>query len=204
MLRWNSNFAYAIGLITTDGSLSKDRRHIILVSKDLEQLENFAKCLKLKNKISPHLSSYNPKGYYYHIQFSNIKLYRKLTSIGLTPNKSKTLSALKIPDHYFIDFLRGHLDGDGNISVVSHKESRHPQLRLRFCSASFNHLEWIKNSIMRLYKISGGFISKPIKNTQYLVYSKADSIKLLELMYYFEVEYYLHRKYKIAFEFLPR
>ncbi len=39
--RWNANLAYAVGLIAADGCLSKDGRHIILVSKDIEQLLDF-------------------------------------------------------------------------------------------------------------------------------------------------------------------
>lgn len=39
-IEWNENFAYAIGLIVTDGSLSIDGRHINFTSKDLEQIQN--------------------------------------------------------------------------------------------------------------------------------------------------------------------
>ena len=53
---WNSNLAYAIGLITTDGCLSNDGRHLTLVSKDIEQLENIKKCLDLRVKIGVHRS----------------------------------------------------------------------------------------------------------------------------------------------------
>jgi hypothetical protein len=192
---WSRNLAYVVGLITTDGCLSKDGRHIAFVSKDLEQIINFCKILKLTNKISPHKSSYNPKGSYYHIQFGNVSLYNFLLKTGLTPNKSFSLKTLDIPPKFFIDFLRGHLDGDGNISVVYHKESQYPQLRLRFCSASLNHLLWMKKSLLNQYNISGGFISKKIRNTHYLVYSKVDATKLLELMYYHRVKYFLGRKY---------
>jgi len=48
---WSNNLAYAVGLIATDGSLSKDGRHINLTSKDLGQIQNFAKILNLKNRI---------------------------------------------------------------------------------------------------------------------------------------------------------
>jgi hypothetical protein len=34
---------YAIGLITTDGSLSKDERHIVFTSKDKEMVQLFQK-----------------------------------------------------------------------------------------------------------------------------------------------------------------
>ena len=37
-MKWTSELAYAVGLLTTDGSLSKDGRHIDLTSKDVEQL----------------------------------------------------------------------------------------------------------------------------------------------------------------------
>ena len=48
-IRWSANFAYAIGLLVTDGNLSSDGRHIIFVSKDMEQINNFLKCLKRAN-----------------------------------------------------------------------------------------------------------------------------------------------------------
>lgn len=194
-MRWSKGLAYVIGLITTDGNLSSDKRHLAFVSKDIEQIILFAKILKLKNKISPHQSSYNPSGKYFHIQFSNVGLYRFLTDLGLSPNKSHTIGELKIPPKYFTDFLRGHLDGDGNISIVKHPESCHPQLRLRFCSASIKHLRWLKIRIAHMYDINGGFISKSVQNAQYLTYSTADAKRLLEFIYYDGVKYFLYRKH---------
>lgn len=194
-MEWSANLAYAIGLIATDGNLSKDQRHITLVSKDIEQLQNFSKSLNLKNKICKHTSSYNPAGNYYRIQFGNVSLYKFLLNIGLTANKSFTIGKLKIPEVYFADFLRGHLDGDGNISLVNHKESRHLQLRVRFASASLKHLNWLKQCIRSYYSIPGGFISKKSKSVRYLVFCKADGIRLLSFVYYEGMEFFLFRKY---------
>jgi hypothetical protein len=57
-IKWSSNFAYAIGLLVTDGNLSKDGRHIELTSKDKEQIINFIYCLKIRNnKIGTKYSS---------------------------------------------------------------------------------------------------------------------------------------------------
>jgi hypothetical protein len=81
-----------------------------------------------------------------------------------------------------------------NISIVKHPESQYPQLRLRLASASPTFLKWIKQSIAQYWEIPGGFISNIHKNTQYLSYSKNDSIKILELLYYDGVKYYLKRK----------
>jgi len=108
---WSSELAYVIGLITTDGNLSPDGRHIILVSKDVSQLKTFKKCLKLKSKVGLRRSSYTGKKDCHHVQFSNVILYKWLINIGLMPNKTKIVGALKIPNKYFFDFLRGHLDG---------------------------------------------------------------------------------------------
>jgi len=113
-IKWFPNFFYAIGLLTTDGNLSKDGRHLGFTSKDIQLAKTFKKCLDLTNvKIGTKTSGSADKRYP-RIQFSNIKLYQRLLKIGLTPNKSKTISKLKIPNKYFFDFLRGHFDGDGS------------------------------------------------------------------------------------------
>ena len=53
-LEWSSNLAYAIGLIASDGSLSKDGRHISFVTTDLDQAKNYLKSLSVNNKIPKH------------------------------------------------------------------------------------------------------------------------------------------------------
>ncbi len=194
-IKWSKNVSYAVGLITTDGCLSKDGRHIDLTSKDINLLKDFASILEISNKITRKISTYKPTGIYYCLQVSHANFYRFLVDIGLTPNKSRTLGPLRIHSKYFADFLRGCIDGDGNISIVKHPESQYPQLRLRLASSSLAFLEWIKISIAQYWNIPGGFISKAYKNTQYLTYSKADSIKLLDLIYYKGVKYYLKRKF---------
>ena len=202
MIRWNPNFAYAIGLIATDGSLSKDGRHIDFTSKDLEQIQNFIGILGLTNKIGTKTNGHSEKRYYY-VQFGNVQLYKFLLKIGLTPNKSKTIAKILVPKKYFQDFLRGHLDGDGNIYLAKHPESQHLQLRVRFSSASMNHLEWIKNCITDYFEILGGHFYKITnKNVSYISFAKNDSLRLLDLMYYDGVEYYLHRKYDIISKLL--
>src|SRR3990167_7026271 len=155
-MRWSIGLAYVIGLITTDGSLSKDGRHINLTSKDLEQIQTFAKILNLTNKIGVKSSSYNPQGRYYQIQMGSVRFYRFLQKVGLTPNKTKTLGELKIPDRYFADFLRGHLDGDGcTYSYWDTRWKRSFMLYSVFTSASRKHLEWLNSRIKALYKVSG-------------------------------------------------
>lgn len=180
---WTSELAYVIGLIVTDGSLSKDGRHIVFVSKDLEQIETFARILNLDNKISTKKSSYNPQGRYYFTQFGNVKLYRFLLDVGLTPNKTKTIGSLLIPKKYFYHFLRGHLDGDGcTYSYWDKRWKSSFMLYTTFVSASKNHIEWIRQQISLFYGINGK-VTVHNKSLFYLKYAKTDSIKLLKILY---------------------
>ena len=55
---WSPELAYAVGLIATDGCLYKDGRHLAFVSKDLQLIKIFMKCLGLKVKISKKESGY--------------------------------------------------------------------------------------------------------------------------------------------------
>ena len=201
-MKWDTNIAYAIGLITTDGNLSKDGRHIIFVSKDIASVRLFKKCLGLKNKISVKTSGYSKgKGKYYFIQFGNVNFYRELLSIGLSPNKSKNIAKLLIPKRYFADFLRGHLDGDGTIRTyndpVYHNSRR---LYVTFVSASRAHIQWLQYQINKLYKIKGRIRSAP--RIWILIYAKNESKILLKSIYYNKTIPCLIRKYKNAEKFL--
>ena len=200
-IEWSPDFAYAIGLITTDGCLSKDGRHIDLTSKDKEMIENFKKCLGINNKIGRKTRGGSMDKKYYRVQFGDVVFYRFLLSIGLKPAKSKTIGAIKVPPEYFCDFLRGCLDGDGNINIQSHPESRHLQLRVRITSASENFLIWLRAEIKNNTDIKGGWM-RPIKRAYELCYGKEDAIKFFTYIYHKDVKNYLNRKYLQAKPYL--
>ena len=153
---WSPELAYAIGLIATDGCLYGDGRHINLTSKDLDQIKTFAKILGLKNQIGEKQSGYSTGKVYYNFQFGDVLFYKFLESIGLTSNKSKTIGELNIPDRYFADFLRGHLDGDGcTYSYFDPRWKSSYMIYTQFISASNKHLEWLRNKIDAHCDISG-------------------------------------------------
>ena len=140
---WSPNLAYAVGLITTDGSLSKDGLLVDLTSKDREQLDNFSECLGFKFKIG---KKWNVDGReHLRIQFKNRLFYDFLLSIGLTPKKSLTIGKLLIPSKYFFDFLRGCFDGDGCFySYYDPRWKSSHMFYLTFSSASQNHTSWLR------------------------------------------------------------
>ncbi len=182
---WSSNLAYAIGLITTDGNLSKDNRHISLTSKDKEQIENFKLCLGLTNKIGRKARGGELEKKYYLLQFGDVHFYQFLKSIGLKPNKSKILSDLKIPKKYFFDFLRGHFDGDGTSYSYWDKRWRSSFMFYTvFISASKNHILWLKRTIEKNIKIKGHLTKSVNSSTYHLKYAKTESLKLLPEIYY--------------------
>lgn len=194
MIKWSNSLAYAIGLITTDGSLSKDGRHIDLTSKDIEQIVNFKKILKLENKIGVKYSGRNDGKQYFRIQFGDVKFYRFLISIGLCPNKTKFLGNILIPDAYFADFLRGHLDGDGfTYSYWDKRWKLSFMLYTGFVSASEDHLRWLNGKINDLCNIKGT-IKYCGKSAYQLIYARKNSVILLNRIYYHKKLICLKRK----------
>lgn len=181
---WSANVAYAVGLLATDGCLSNDKRHIDLTSKDLEQLENFKKCLNVVAPISFKKSGYTGK-MTTRIQFSDVGLYRFLQEIGFTPAKTKTINALKIPDEFFFDFLRGHHDGDGYFFSYWDPRWRSSfMFYLAFSSASKEHIMWIQQQLQNILSVKGHCTKQAIKSVYQLKYAKRESLKIIRKMYY--------------------
>lgn len=179
---WTPELAYAIGLITTDGNLSKDGRHIELTSKDREQLKNFQKCLGIKVKIGHKTSGYTGRRCT-RIQFGDVNFYRFLMSIGLMPAKTKIMNGLEIPDKYFFDFLRGHFDGDGTFYSYFDPRWRSSYMFYTiFLSASKNHILWLRKTIYSLSKIKGHLNNH--RGVYQLKYAKTESLIIIAKMYY--------------------
>ncbi len=209
---WRSELAYVIGLLVTDGYLSIDRRHILLVSADIEQLETFRRILELRNRICKH-----PAGRLgtpsLRVQFGDRLFHDWLSAIGFTPRKTYSIGALSIPDKFFPDFLRGHLDGDGSILAYADRyntrlkpEYVYQRLYVRFLSASRPHIEWLQTSITRLLGVDGYVTERRGPGATVplcrLSFAKKDAIALLRWIYYAPGVPCLARKRAIAEPFL--
>lgn len=146
---------YTVGLIATDGNLSKDGRHVNITSKDKSLLEDLKKILFLKLKLTRKARSAEKSKKYFVLQIGDVKFYKFLLSIGLTQKKSLILGKIKFPEVYFRDFLRGVIDGDGNISMWEHKSNGNIQWSLRVFSASTIFINWLKDKIEKEFKVKG-------------------------------------------------
>ncbi len=179
---WSSKFAYAIGLLVTDGNLSKDGRHIDLTSKDKDQLQNFINCLDIEVNITSKHSGSGKK--YLRVQFGDRLFYDFLLTIGLMPNKTKVLKEIKIPGRYFFDFLRGHFDGDGTFYSYWDPRWRSSFMFYTvFISASQDHILWLRQEIFKRLNIVGHITKSGNQSCYQLKYAKKDSLKLLKEIY---------------------
>jgi hypothetical protein len=182
-IKWSANFAYAIGLIVTDGCLYNNGRHINLVSKDIDQIENFLKCLKINNKIKQHHSG--NKNLAWRVQIGDVNFYRFLESIGITSAKSKTVNAIKIPNRYFFDYLRGAFDGDGTFYSYWDKRWKSSHMfYLEFVSASKKHISWLQEEIQSRTKAHGHITNDGNGSVIQLKYAKKEALEIIEKMYY--------------------
>ncbi|MBI1971410.1 MAG: hypothetical protein HYS52_01005 [Candidatus Wildermuthbacteria bacterium] len=194
-IKWSSNFAYAIGLITSDGNLSSDGRHITFISKDLELVKKFKTALKINNAVTRVGRGGEAVKKYYGVNFGDKIFYKFLNTIGLTKKKSKTIGAIDIPERFFRDFLRGLFDGDG--TFYTFWDTRWPSsfcFKLSFASASKNFIEWLKTELSRLYGVTGCFHKGA--GVINLEYTKGDTKKLFNTMYYKTKLLFLNRKYR--------
>jgi len=140
-----ANLWYLVGLITSDGNLSQDGRHIDITSKEKNFLEKLKTAIGLENKVC--VKNKEKINLAYHLQIANKNFYEFLLSIGLMPNKSLILSKLNVPDKFFFDFLRGIIDGDGCIRHWVHPSNKKEQWSLRIFSGSRNFINWLKERI---------------------------------------------------------
>lgn len=151
----------------------------------------------------------------FYAYLGDVTFYRWLLTIGLSQRKSLTLGAIDVPSEYLMDLVRGLLDGDGSIANFVHRptlrqypEYRYERLLVRFCSASYAHLEWLRDQLFASLRIDA-----PIKRAKPrtgrheffdLVYGKHASIALLERLYADPAAPRLVRKWKIWDEYKRR
>lgn len=196
-IQWSPKFAYAIGLLATDGNLSSDGRHINLTSKDKEMIDNFKKCLGIQNKVGKKARGGESIRRYYTIQIGDVSFYRFLVSIGITQAKSKTISTIDIPSAYLYDFLRGEFDGDGTFySYWDHRWRSSFMWYMEFISASNSHVMWIRGELEKFLGIRGHITTSVHGSVFQLKYGKKESVRLISAMFYDKNVVCLSRKRK--------
>ena len=195
ILHSNYELAYGVGLIASDGSLSKDGRHIIFTSKDKELVEHVKEIFSVAAEIKKKTRATEKEKKYYYIQWSRVELYKWFVSLGLMPNKSKKMTSLDIPEEFFADFLRGHFDGDGCFYAYRDKRWKSSyQFYFMFCSASLAHIHWLQARIQEYFRTEGHVTHDGKRTVHYLKFGKAASRVLISKLYADSTSYSLTRK----------
>lgn len=182
-----NNLWYIVGYIVTDGNLSRDGRHIAIVSKDIEHLVKIRSALQIDCKITMFARGYSNEKKYGKVQFSNVNFYDWLQSINIYPNKSLVQGSVDLDFKYIGDFIRGIIDGDGSIYTWKHSSNGLTQWAITIASASIKLAEWLQSIILEHYKIDGKIhaIKVKNKNTMYqLKLGKIAAQALLRSIYY--------------------
>lgn len=183
-----SDLWYVVGLIATDGNLSKDGRHIDITSKNKAHLIAVRKALGASMTIGAKSRGGNRDKIYSRLQFSDVSFYKFLLALGLSPRKSLTLQELCIDRSYFPDFLRGVIDGDGSVSTWIHKTNLHRQWSLRITSAAPVFIRWLRKETEERFKVRGRlyeYARKDRKNPIFILkFGKLASKRILGEAYY--------------------
>jgi hypothetical protein len=116
----NEEEAYWLGFILADGCVCRNDIIIALKHSDKKHLRKFIKSIQGNNKIQ----KVNAKTTYGTFPIARLsirsqKLYEDLVKLGITPNKTKTIHAPKLPKELLRHFWRGVFDGDGHISFYT-------------------------------------------------------------------------------------
>ena len=189
---WSVDLAYAVGLTATDGCLSRDRRHIDFVSKDVDLVELYLRCIEREDVRIAAVRT-RTGGRAFRAAFSDTGLYDWLLGIGITPAKSLTLGGVTVPPAEFVHFVRGHLDGDGTIYILKHRPTPktypnywYVRLWTYFTSGSRRHIEWLRGEIRRWLGVNGyveRIVREHRKDFYRLKYGQIESRILLAALY---------------------
>lgn len=211
LIEWSPEMAYVVGLTATDGCLISGRRAINFKSADRQLVATYLELLGRTNKIGTERT--RAGGIVYKVQFSDTRLYGWFQSVGLTPRKSLTLSAIDVPDEFLAPLVRGLLDGDGNITnavwradTSRRSDYYYEWFRVRFASASPPHLEWLKERLRSRLNLRGWIWQDLTRGNGmgWLSYGKHDSITLLRWLYADPAAACLQRKRSIWNNYVAR
>lgn len=179
---WNPEMSYILGLLITDGCLSRPKKgsyRIILCLNDKELLEKVAKVMGSKHTIA---LSKHQEGLYILI-FGRRRLVEDLMILGMKPRKSLNVKFPDVPKAYLRDFIRGVFDGDG--SVFFEKKSPRFPLRSSFISGSKDFIKTLENKLRTLGMSKRNIYQQKTKNgISYMIrYCHNDSTKLFKILY---------------------
>lgn len=186
---WNSENAYFLGLILSDGCLThnKDRNIIVLSMNDLDVISKMHSYVECKRKI------YH-QGKCSSLYYWNEEAVKFLRNYGLKERKSLSLEyPYNLPMEFMSDFVRGFFDGDGSVVFRNTKYNIYPQVSI--VSASYNFIIGLQ-TVLTNNNIESRVYRDKRNNNIYLKISKIGEVKKIkDFIYYDENVTRMDRKY---------
>ena len=137
----NESSTYLLGYIYADGNIAWNTERgyqsltITTSAKDKDHLE---KMRQLFSSTKPLLFSLKTNSY--RLIVNNAKIVQRLMALGVTPKKSLTVKFPSfISDNQLPHFLRGVVDGDGNVRYVDRKRSPYFEITIASGSKEYSH-----------------------------------------------------------------
>lgn len=159
----NEDKAYWLGFITADGYIESKRINgnqklgITLSSKDKNHLLLFNQCLESNYPINDYIGSgFNKYGEFSKILITSQKLVDDLKKWNVVEHKTNICKfPFQISTKFYLDFIRGYLDGDGSIYQQKDKQYRITFLGTKEMLDAFNY---ILNKNNKISKSKGNFV----------------------------------------------
>ena len=192
----NNEMAYILGLIASDGSISKKENLVAiqLQEEDKYILEKIREITKTQRPLEEYIRRETGHKIYSFRNWSS-EWKKDLAHYGIFPQKTFTLQPpLFLNKKYNIDYIRGYFDGDGSIYRI---ESQN-RVFFEITGASKIMIDWIYDQLTNQYHIytnkktqetlANGTVMYKIK-----IGDKTELKKLYNLLYD-EKNFYLKRK----------
>lgn len=216
--QWNSDMAYILGFIASDGNVfkkeyitngrvkEKNTLTIALNSIDESHVNLIKEKLGYSGKTFERTitSTYKNIGNVHKsvgITITSKDMVNDLINLGIVNNKSLVVKFPDVPKEYELDFIRGYFDGDGSVgfNYPTNKygiRTNKAQIRVRFCSGSYDLIYEIQNKLTS-YGLKSKTISSAKNKTLYeIAYSTKESELIYTLFYSKEGCMKLNRKYE--------
>lgn len=191
----NSNMAWLLGFLASDGCISKTRNQIIinLSRTDREILERIKEEIQSERKICDYE---NKDGFLCSsFAWTSEECIKDLKKYSIVPNKTNILKPpYELKDDFLLDYIRGYFDGDGTVCFIQNNKS----LRFSIGGASKEVISFIedvlvKNGIHRV-SIQEQIYKNSSQKFYYFQHSTKDTKKIFYLLYGNNPQLFLKRK----------
>lgn len=209
--KWTQEMSYVLGFVVADGCVGVKRirkkdgiknYYFNITTKDRSHLENIKKVMNAQQKICSKGNGHSDRRDYYFIQIGHQEICKDLLRLGIYPRKTYNLNPIKVPDKYFLDFVRGFFDGDGTVYIL--KVNGTPQIKADFISSSLSFIKFFNTQLCKNLDIPEKTIHQELprredqKLIRYSIYFYIDDCeKLAKFMYRNNPTLYLSRKRQV-------